>query len=147
MASDVHVRDTAMINRTVKEIMAKKPMTLKHDDTLDLAKETMELERIRHFPVVEKEELVGVVSQRDLYRVSLGSGMRFEGNTQKEFLKTVAVKDVMSHPPVTVMADAPIREAAGLMVDKKIGCLPVLDAGKLVGLITETDLLKELLEL
>ena len=98
-------------------------------------------------PVVEREELVGVVSQRDLYRVSLGSGMRFEEDTQKEFLKTVAVKDVMSHPAVTVPADAPIRKAARLMVAKKIGCLPVLDAGKLVGLITETDLLKELLDL
>ena len=136
-----------MLNKTVRDTMAKKPVTLKHDDTLDLAKDTMELKRIRHFPVVEEEELVGVVSQRDLYRVSLGSGMRFEENTQKEFLKTVAVKDVMSHPPVTVTADAPIRETARLMVDKKIGCLPVLDTGKLVGLITETDLLKELLEL
>ena len=131
---------------TVRDIMAKKPVFLKHDDTLALAKDTMERERIRHCPVVEREELVGVVSQRDLYRVSLGSGMRFEENTQKEFLKTVAVKDVMSHPAVTVTADASIREAARLMVAKKIGCLPVLDAGKLVGLITETDLLKELLE-
>ncbi len=138
-----------MLEKTakVRDIMAKKPVTLKHDDTLASVKDTMELERIRHIPVVEKEELVGVVSQRDLYRVSLGSGMRFEEDTQKEFLKTVAVKDVMSHPAVTVRADAPIREAARLMVAKKIGCLPVLDAGKLVGLITETDLLKELLEL
>ena len=138
-----------MLEKTakVRDIMAKKPVTLKHDDTLASVKDTMELERIRHIPVVEREELVGVVSQRDLYRVSLGSGMRFEEDTQKEFLKTVAVKDVMSHPAVTVTADAPIRKAARLMVAKKIGCLPVLDAGKLVGLITETDLLKELLDL
>ncbi len=78
--------------------MDNKPVTLQHLDTLDLAKDTMELKHIRHFPVVEKENPVGVVSQRDLYRVSLGSGMRLDEITQKEFPKTVAAKDVMSHP-------------------------------------------------
>ena len=134
-----------MSNKTVREVMVKHPVTLGRDDSLDLAKDIMTLGRIRHFPVVEKEDLVGVVSQRDLYRMSLGSAMRYEETAQKAFLKTVAVKDVMSHPPVTVTADAPIKEAVRLMIDKKIGCLPVLDSGKLVGLITETDLLKELL--
>ncbi len=52
----------------------------------------------------------------------------------------------MSHPPVTISPDAPIKDAAHLMIDRKIGCLPVMEAEKLVGLITETDLLKELLE-
>jgi len=134
-----------MANKTVRDIMAKDPVTLGRDDTLDLARDIMTLGRIRHFPVVENDELVGVVSQRDLFRVSLGSAMRYDENAQREFLKTVAVKDVMSYPPLSVTADAPIKEAARLMVDRKIGCLPVLDAGKLVGLITETDLLKELL--
>ncbi len=72
--------------------------------------------------------------------------MRHEEKVQREFLKTITVKEVMNHPPVTVTADVPIKDAARLMVDKKIGYLPVLDGGKLVGLNNETDLLKELLE-
>jgi len=72
--------------------------------------------------------------------------MGYGEGTQDEFLRTIVVKEIMSHPPVTISPDAPIKDAAHLMIDRKIGCLPVMEAGKLVGLITETDLLKELLE-
>ena len=135
-----------MPNKIVREIMAKNPVTLKSDETLDLAKDIMSLGRIRHFPVMAEKKLVGIVSQRDLYRASFASVMAYGEKTQKDFLKTIVVKEVMSHPPQTITPEAPIKEAVRLMIDKKIGCLPVLESGKLVGLITETDLLKELLE-
>ena len=126
--------------------MAKNPVALNQNESLDLAKDIMTLGRLRHFPVVDGGKLVGVVSQRDLYRSSLASVMGYGEKTHEEFLKTVVVKEVMSHPPITISPDAPIKDAAHLMIDRKIGCLPVMRAGKLVGLITETDLLRELLE-
>ena len=135
-----------MAHKAVREIMAKNPVALSQNEYLDLAKDIMTLSRIRHFPVVDGGKLVGVVSQRDLYRASLGSVMQYEERTQNEFLRTILVKEIMSHPPVTISPDAPIKDAAHLMIDKKIGCLPVMEGEKLVGLITETDLLKELLE-
>ena len=135
-----------MPKKTVREIMVKNPITLGRNETLDLAKDIMSLGRIRHFPVVEENKVVGVVSQRDLYRASFASVMGYGEKAQKAFLKTITVKGVMSHPPETISPEAPISEAARLMIEKKIGCLPVLDAGKLVGLVTETDLLKELVE-
>ena len=135
-----------MAHKAVREIMAKNPVALSQNEYLDLAKDIMTLSRIRHFPVVDGGELVGVVSQRDLYRASLGSVMQYEERTQNEFLRTILVKEIMSHPPVTIAPDAPIKDAAHLMIDRKIGCFPVMEGGKLVGLITETDLLKELLE-
>jgi len=136
-----------MAHKTVRDIMVKNPVALSQNEYLDLAKDIMTLGRIRHFPVVDGGQLVGVVSQRDLYRASLGSVMQYGERTQYDFLKTIAVEEVMSHPPVTISPDAPIKDAARLMIDRKIGCLPVMEAGKLVGLITETDLLKELLEM
>jgi CBS domain-containing protein len=57
-------------------------------------------------------------------------------------LRGVAVKEVMSEPVVTVAPDASVRDAARLMLERRIGCLPVVDAGVLVGLVTETDLLR-----
>ena len=135
-----------MAHKTVRDIMAMNPIALSCNEYLDLAKDIMTLGRIRHFPVVDGGKLVGVVSQRDLYRASLGSVMGYGERTQDEFLRTIVVKEIMSHPPVTIPPDAPIKDAAHLMIDRKIGCLPVMEAGKLVGLITETDLLKELLE-
>ena len=67
-------------------------------------------------------------------------------SAEKAFFASVAVKEVLSEPPVTIPADASIGEAARAMVEKKIGCLPVLDGDKLVGLITETDILKQVSE-
>ncbi len=136
-----------MVQKMVRDIMAKNLVVLSRNEYLDLAKDIMTLGRIRHFPVVDGGELIGVVSQRDLYRASLGSVMQFGEKTQNEFLRTIVVKEVMSEPPVTISPDAPIKDAAHLMIDRKIGCLPVMEAGKLVGLITETDLLRELLEM
>ena len=135
-----------MAKTSVKDIMARDPVTLGSNDNLDLARDIMSLGRIRHFPVVDSQQVVGVVSQRDLYGASFASVMSYGERTQKEFLRTIAVKEVMSHPPVTVPPSATIKSAARLMVEKKIGCLPVVEKGRLVGLITETDLLKVLIE-
>src|SRR5919108_178222 len=130
------------MTKTVREIMTTDVITLERNDSLQLAKDIMTLGRVRHFPVIEDGKVVGVVSQRDLYKASLGSVMKYGEKAQRAFLEGIAVKEVMSEPVVTVTPHTPVREAARLMIDKKIGCLPVLEGAQLVGLVTETDMLK-----
>ena len=133
--------------KTVREIMKTEVTTLGRNDTLQLAQDIMTLGRVRHFPVLEDGELVGVMSQRDLYRASLGSVMKYGEKAQREFLDTIAVKEVMKYPPVTIAPQASVQEAARLMLKEKIGCLPVLDNGELVGIVTETDMLQLVTEM
>lgn len=129
----------------VKDIMAKDVVTLEIDEELSLADDIMQLGRIRHLPVVENERLVGIISQRDLFKASLTSLMGFGEKAKRDFLKTVAVKKIMVKKVITVSPDADIKDAGRIMLEKKIGCLPVVGNDDLVvvGLITETDILKQ----
>ena len=133
--------------KTVREIMSAEVTTLGRNDTLQLAQDIMTLGRVRHFPVLEDGEVVGVMSQRDLYKASLGSVMKYGEKAQREFLDTIAVKEVMHYPPVTTPPQASVKEAARLMLGEKIGCLPVIDGAELVGIVTETDMLKLVAEM
>jgi len=133
-----------MTEGTVSKIMATDVVALDRNASLGIAKEIMDQRRLRHFPVVEQGNVVGVVSQRDLFRASLASMLGYEERTKKVFLDNLSIKGIMSDPPITVTADTGISEAARLMVEKKVGCLPVVDGKRLIGLITETDFLKVL---
>ena len=130
------------MTKTVRDIMNTEVTTLGRNDSLQVARDIMTLGRIRHFPVVEEGRLVGVVSQRDLYKASLGSVMKYGEKAQRAFLEGIAVKEVMNEPVVTIAPHASVQEAAQIMIEKKIGCLPVLEGPKLVGIVTETDMLK-----
>ena len=132
--------------KTVRDIMSAEVTTLGRNDTLLLAKDIMNLGRIRHFPVVEDDELVGVVSQRDLYRASLGTVMQYGEKAQRAFLESVAVKEIMVDP-ISIGPDATVQDAARLMVEHKIGCLPVLEDDRLVGIVTETDMLQVVVDM
>ncbi len=127
--------------KTVRDIMSAEVTTLGRNDTLLLAKDIMNLGRIRHFPVVEDDELVGVVSQRDLYRASLGTVMQYGEKAQRAFLESVVVKEIMVDP-ISIGPDVTVGDAARLMMEHKIGCLPVLEDKRLVGIVTETDMLQ-----
>jgi CBS domain-containing protein len=135
------------MTKTVRDIMTPDATTLGRNDSLQLAKDIMNLGRIRHFPVVEDGEVVGVVSQRDLYKASLGAVMKYGEKAQRAFLEGIAVKEVMSDPPITIRPDAPVQEAARLMMEKKIGCLVVVEGKRLVGIVTETDMLRLVAEM
>lgn len=126
---------------TVREVMMKGPVTLEADDVLDLADDIMELGRIRHLPILERGRVVGVLSQRDLFHSALVKVLGFKHREKKDLMRAVQVRDVMSRPVVTVSPEAPVKEAARLMTEKKIGCLPVVEGESLVGLVTETDIL------
>ena len=99
--------------------------------------------RVRHMPVVHGGKLVGVVSERDLLRASLSNLTEFGSAERRAFLHVVEIGRVMSAPAVTIGPDQTVEDAAKVMAERKIGCLPVVDVGDvLMGLITETDVLR-----
>ena len=127
---------------TVEELMSVKVATLGQGDTLDIADGIMCMGRIRHLPVLDAGSVVGVVSQRDLFRAALGAALAFGIRRPQELMRSLEIRDVMSTPPVTVEPGALVQEAARTMAEKKIGCLPVVTGGRLVGILTENDVLR-----
>ncbi len=130
----------------VQDIMVKDVATLDVDDELSLANDIMKLGRIRHLPVVSGKKLVGILSERDLFRSSLVEALGHEPSRTREFMKAVRIQDIMVKNVITLRPEADIREAVELMLTHKIGCIPVVEKGELLGLITETDILRLYLE-
>jgi CBS domain-containing membrane protein len=129
----------------VRDLMTRDPKTLGRNDQLPLADDLMKQERIRHLPVLDDDgELVGIVSQRDMFRGALAHALGYGETAQRRMLGLLVVKEVMTTQVVTVGPDAPIADAARTMVDRKIGCLPVVEGGRLVGILTESDFVEML---
>ncbi len=128
----------------VREIMMGSPVTLKPEDTLDLASDIISLGRIRHIPVVKDEKLVGLLSERDLIGAAAIKFLGLDQKRKSALLKSVLIKDVMKKKVTTVKPDTLIKNAARLMADKKIGCVPVVENGALIGLLTTTNILRYL---
>ena len=131
-----------MAGRRVREIMQTKIVQISAEERLSTVEDIMTLGRVRHMPVVRGGQLVGVVSERDLLRASLSNLTSFGSEQRRAFLHAVEIAKVMSSPAITVSPDASVTQAARVMAERKIGCLPVIDAGRLIGLITETDVLR-----
>ena len=125
-----------------REIMMGSPVTLKPEDSLDLANDVISLGRIRHIPVVDDGKLVGMITERDLIGAAANKIFGLKQASKSALLKTVMIKDVMKKRVITVAPDTPIKDAVHLMADKKIGCVPVVSDGALVGLVTTTDILR-----
>ena len=128
----------------VWQLMSGDVTTLEADATLDLADDLMRLKRIRHLPVVRDGALVGLVSQRDLFRAGLSSVLRMRRAADQGWLEKIPVREVMVTDLVTVDPDTDVEEAVGHLLHHKIGCLPVVAGGKLLGLLSETDCLRYL---
>jgi CBS domain-containing protein len=115
----------------VRDVMSKDVATVGRNDELTIADDVMKMKRIRHRPVVEDGRLVGILTQRDLFHAALSTALNFGEKAQKEFLKTVVVKEVMTDDVRTIEPGADVKEAARLLIEHKIGCLPVVDTGNL----------------
>jgi CBS domain-containing protein len=126
----------------VRDVMTVDVQTVDRNDELRLAEDVMTMKRIRHLPVLDNGRLVGILSQRDLFHAALSTAMGFGEKAQKEFLGAVPVKEAMNDELVTIGPDEDVRKAAREMLDRQIGCLPVVEDGKLLGLVTESDLLR-----
>jgi CBS domain-containing membrane protein len=133
----------SMPEKTVGAVMTTDPVTLQLNDTLRLADDMMNLAHVRHFPVLDGEKLVGVIDQDDLLHASMAALVRHPKDKVREALGAVAIKDFMK-AATTVPRETSIYDAARMLVDRGIECLLVVDGDKLVGLVTRSDLLREL---
>lgn len=122
-------------------------ITVRPEAQLSEAASLMRDHKVRHLPAVDETgRLVGIVTDRDLRQAIFDPGIRARLAEAAEALETLPVREVMTWGVLTVRPDTDLRYAARLMRERKIGALPVVEGGKLVGLVTETDLLAALEE-
>jgi len=127
----------------VRDLMTADVFTVDRNEALLTADRVMTLGRIRHVIVVDDSgELAGVLSQRDLFHSGLMKALGYGTHAVNKALDTLLVKEVMTTNVVTTRPDTPLSQAAALMVTQKIGCLPVVEGAKLVGILTESDFVK-----
>ena len=124
--------------------MTEKVFTLLVDKKIFVAMDIMNWAHVRHVPVVDRAGLLhGIVSHRDVLEASISSISTSVANLERDqHLWSIPVESVMRTNVMTISPDASIQEAARLMREHKFGCLPVTEKGKLVGIITEYDLLE-----
>ena len=124
----------------VRDVMSADVTTLQRNDKLTLADDIMRLGRIRHLPVIDENgQLAGIVTQRDLFRGALAKALGYGERAQRQLMDTLLVKEVMTSDVITTSPDTLLADAAGVLVERKIGCLPVVDSGSLIGIVTEGD--------
>jgi acetoin utilization protein AcuB len=127
----------------VSRRMQRKIFTIQHDETVEVAQTKMVINNIRHLPVMEGGRLVGIISDRDVRGALIPQRGNGGSKSNQTFYlpRDVKVEEAMSAEPLWVKPGSDIEEAARLLVTHKIGCLPVVDKGKVVGIITDTDIL------
>jgi CBS domain-containing protein len=127
----------------VRELMTRDVVTLDVDESLLLADDVMRLGRIRHLPVVDSsagDVLVGLVSHRDMLRASVSSIAGLSRIEEASIKRAIPVRQVMALEVITVGPDESALAACSLILERKLGCLPVVDEHRrLVGIITEAD--------
>jgi acetoin utilization protein AcuB len=132
----------------VYERMSRHPITVKPTTPVDAALKRMREEKVRRFPVVNEDgKLVGIVSDKDLLYAAPSPATSLSIYELHYLYSRITIEQVMTHDVITVEEEDPLEEAARVMVDNKIGGLPVMRDGKLVGIITETDIFKTFMEM
>jgi acetoin utilization protein AcuB len=132
----------------VRERMSTKPVTITADTPITEALRVMRQSQVRRLPVLDPNgQLVGIVSEKDLLYASPSSATSLSIYEMHYMLSRLLVDELMVKDVITVTPDTPVEEAARIMADHKIGGLPVMEDGKLVGIITETDVFTVLLEM
>lgn len=127
----------------VRELMSTDLVTLTEEETLADAQRCMARGRIRHLPVVRGRRLVGLLTHRDLLAASFSIFAEVNRAEQRRIFGTVPVVEAMHRDVVTVTPDLSVKEAAGILLKNKYGCLPVVtDSDELVGILTEADFLR-----
>ena len=127
----------------VSDVMTAPVKTLGRNERLSRVDDLMTADRIRHVPIVDEYgDLCGIVSHRDLFRGALAKALGYGDVAQRKLLDTLAVKEVMTTEVVTTTPDVVLADAARLMLERRIGCLPVVDGTKLTGMLSESDFVK-----
>lgn len=130
----------------VSQIMTKEIVSLTIKDTLSDAEKLFKEHNIRHLPIVNGNELIGILSYSDLLKISFSELSDDEKSIDTTVFNMYSIEQVMAKNPVSISSDKTIREAAEILSKHSFHSLPVVDNGELKGMITTTDLLKYFLE-
>lgn len=131
----------------VKDIMSRNLFTLRKQDRLDQAQSLMDQETIQHIPIVDqKQRLVGLVTSRELLRASVSIFSDLDVDEKRDLYHHISLSEIMIEDVLTTSPKTPLSEAARIMEENEVGCLPVMQDDVLVGLITETDFLHVIAE-
>ncbi|KRT74473.1 MAG: CBS domain containing protein, acetoin utilization protein AcuB [Deltaproteobacteria bacterium CSP1-8] len=131
----------------VAKRMMRNPVFVDENDSMKKAMDILKEREIRHLPVLKGgDKLVGILTETDIKQASPSPATALEIREIFYLLDKVKVKQIMTRRVFTVSSNASIEEAALIMREKKIGCLPVVDGGRLVGILTETDILDAFLD-
>ena len=131
----------------VSDWMTKKVFTVRVDDFLSDALSLMKEKGIKHVPVVKGGKLKGIVSDRDIKEYSPSKATSLDIYELHYLLAKTKMSEVMTTKVITTTADTPVEEAAMVLMDRGIGCLPVLDDGNLVGIISDKDIYRALVDI
>ena len=131
----------------VSNWMTKKVFTIAPDDSITDAMKLMKEKKIKHLPVVKDDKLKGILSDRDVIEFSPSKATSLDIYEIHYLLSKTKVREVMKTKVITVAPDAPVEGAAMIMFDSNIGCLPVLENGKLAGIISDKDMYQVLVDI
>jgi|SRR5690554_478013 len=131
----------------VKDRMTTDLLTVKEETPVLEATELMRKNKVRRLPVVKGEKVVGIVTEDDLLRVSPSTATSLSVFELNYLLSKLLVKNAMSKEVITVEPEATLEEAALILREKNVGALPVVNGGKLVGIITESNIFDAFIEL
>jgi acetoin utilization protein AcuB len=129
----------------VKEMMTKNPVTIEPDTLVLDAQKIMKQKNIRRLPVVEKGKLVGIVTKHDLLEAGPSPTTPVSLHELNYLLSKMKVKEIMEKNPVAITPNTPFEDALRIGQERKIGSFPVVDKGKLVGIATESDIVRFLI--
>jgi len=132
----------------VRDRMSKHPLTVEMNQTVSETHKYMQEQNVRHLPVIDKSGvMIGLVTEDDLLKAEPSSATSLSVWEIHSLLNKITTRDVMTRDVITTSEDTPIEEAAQQLLEHKIGCLPVMRDGKLVGIITESDIFRTFMEL
>lgn len=131
----------------ITEIMSKNPVTIESSKSLYDVEDLLNRHSIRHIPVVEGDRLIGVISRSDLLRISVTDLNEEEDGIESVIYDNYSISQVMTKMPVFIGVDYTIKEAAKLLSQQSFHSLPVVEEGKLVGIVTSGDLINYLIKL
>lgn len=124
----------------VRDVMTAEVVTVGQNEKLAVAERRMQAGNMRHMVVTDGDgALAGVVSQRDLFHGGLLRALGYGTHAKEQALDSLVVKEAMRTALVVTSPEVPLEQAAAEMWEKKVGCLPVVDSGSIVGIITEGD--------
>ena len=127
----------------ISKIMTQDVITVDVNDQLQHVNDIFAQSKIRHLPVTSEKALVGIISRTDIMRISFGNTFEDEEmGADDAIFDMLSINQIMKHSPVTVTVDQSIVEAAQLLADREFHALPVTNDGRLVGIVTTTDLIK-----